>query len=481
MALANIGMLGMGVMGSHLAANLSNHGYSVAVYDKSPEFIDKALQAHPVQNWHVCHSLKDFVSLIQRPRKILIMIAAGQPVDWAIENLRPLLEAGDIIVDGGNSYFKDTQRRAELLKAQDISFIGLGVSGGQTGALLGPALMPGGPESAYEELRPILENIAAKAQDGSPCCYYLGEGGSGHFVKMVHNGIEYADMALICELYNLLKRSYGYSNEAIAEVFDFFNKGPLQSYLIEITASILREKDPETQTALLDLIVDVAQQKGTGKWTMLQAIELGVNCSVLGAGLDTRFMSAKKEERLQAQKIYPHPHSQSTDTYTPKLFLPNTKPEQELQNALYAAKMVAYAQGFSLYFEADRVFHWGLSMQNIASTFRAGCIIRGSILESIREAYRAEPGLSNLLLSKSFSAPLLDCLQSLRCTVSTANIVGMPVPCLSSALNYLDAYRQAHSAANLLQAQRDYFGAHRFERIDKTGSFHHDWEHGAKN
>ncbi|MGI5828807.1 MAG: NADP-dependent phosphogluconate dehydrogenase [Bradymonadia bacterium] len=473
--MSQIGIYGMGVMGSNLAVNLSTNGYSVAIFNRSPEAIDNAVAKFPGQNWQRAHDLEQFVSMLQRPRKIILMIAAGVAVDRVIQSLSPLLETGDIIMDGGNSFFKDTQRRHDALSEKGIHYIGLGISGGETGARLGPALMPGGDKLAYEQVRGILERIAAKANDQSPCCYYLGTGGAGHFVKMVHNGIEYADMALIAELYWLLKYQ-GYPNQVIAELFEEFNRGPLQSYLIEISAKILREKDPYSDADLIDLIRDVAMQKGTGKWTMQESIDLGVDCSVLGAGLNQRFMSTKKEERIRASEIYP-----DATLKLPKNNNENTKliPQsykKQLENALYAAKIIAYAQGFSLYSEADKSYKWQLSLENIAATFRAGCIIRAALLEPIRASFKDDPKLANLLLSSHFSDILKDSIPSLRAVVSQAISLGQPVPTLASALHYFDAYRQKDSAAKLIQAQRDFFGAHRFERIDKAGDFHHQWE-----
>lgn len=464
---SDIGVIGMAVMGSNLALNLESRGFTVSIYNRSAALAEEVLAANPGKNLVLNRELSAFVQSLKTPRKMILMVKAGTAVDAVIEQLIPFLETNDIVIDGGNSYFKDSERRFKELAEKGLRFVGLGVSGGETGARFGPALMPGCAYEAYDELRPYLEAIAAKAEDGTPCSAWLGTGGAGHYVKMVHNGIEYADMQLISEIYLILKRVAGLDNDALAELFTAWNKSRLSSYLIEITSKIFAEKDPETGLTLLDLIYDVAHQKGTGKWTNLEAVDLGVDASVLAAGLNARVMSMLKEERVAAEQLFTAPEagvSVSVD-------LP-----QQAEAALLAAKIIAYAQGFSLYRAANEQYGWELKYDVIASNFRAGCIIRSTLLEPMMQAFRQNADLKNLMLDPYFAAILNESIPALRSMVILSTDRGLPTPALHAALAYFDSYRNALGSANLIQAQRDFFGAHTFERTDKAGHYHHQWE-----
>lgn len=466
---ANIGLIGMAVMGSNLALNLASRGFAVAVYNLEPELTRAVIEANPEARLQPHFSLEDLVASLERPRKILMMIRAGEAVDLVSEALLPLLEAGDILIDGGNSYYKDTQRRFERLAGEGLHFVGLGVSGGETGARFGPALMPGCEPKAYEALRPFLDAIAARAADGTPCSAWLGTGGAGHYVKMVHNGIEYADMQLIAEAYALLKALGGFSNEELAAIFARWNEGPLASYLIEITAKILRERDPHGGGHLLDCILDVARQKGTGKWTNIEAVDLGVDASVLLAGLNARVMSMKKAEREAAARRFPEPQGELLAGREREGFV------AAIEGALLAAKVIAYAQGFALYRAANEAYDWGLVYERIAASFRAGCIIRSDLLEPMMRAFSADRALPNLMMAPYFSELLEERLPALRRCCALGIAAGLPLAAHLAALSYFDAYRRAESSANLIQAQRDFFGAHSFERRDCEGVFHHRW------
>lgn len=470
MELHNIGVVGMAVMGSNLALNMADHGFTVSVYNYTPDLTEKFIAERPHENITGYFDLTEFIQSLAKPRKIMLMIMAGAPVDSMISQLIPLLDAGDIIIDGGNSYFGDTRRRYDTCKVAGIHFYGMGISGGETGARRGPAIMPGGNKETYPEIQPIYEAIAAKASDGKPCCAYIGEDGAGHYVKMVHNGIEYADMQLIAEAYLLLKYVGGYDNKAISEIFHTWNEGELKSYLIGIAANIFAEHDP-AGGEVLDYIVDAAGQKGTGRWTSIESMKQGVDISMITAACNTRVMSNAKG-RAQAQEVIAKP------TITPHH---GDDFVEAVRQSLYTAKIIAYAQGFSLYRSASDTYYWDLNYGTIASIFRAGCIIQAEFLNKITEAYEAQPELENLLFAPFFLDKVNANQQSLRKIVALAVTEGIPVPAFANAISYLDGYRSPRVGANLIQALRDYFGAHTFKRIDQDGSFHHQWyEHYTK-
>jgi len=467
MAKQQIGVIGLAVMGKNLALNIESRGYSVAVYNRSREKTDEFLQEAEGKNVVGTYSIEEFVNALEKPRKILLMVKAGAATDATIEQLKPYLEKGDIVIDGGNTYFKDTQRRNKELAELGIHFIGTGVSGGEEGALKGPSIMPGGQKEAHELVRPIFEAIAAKV-DGEPCTTYIGPDGAGHYVKMVHNGIEYGDMQLIAEAYFLLKHVLGLNAQELHEVFAEWNKGELDSYLIEITADIFTKIDEETGKPLVDVILDKAGQKGTGKWTSQNALDLGVPLPIITESVFARFISAMKEERVKASK---------------RLAGPAVKPYEgdrahfieAVRRALYMSKICSYAQGFAQMKAASEEYNWNLQYGNIAMIFRGGCIIRAQFLQKIKEAYDRDPALPNLLLDPYFKDIVENYQQSLREIVATAAMRGIPVPAFASALAYYDSYRMETLPANLIQAQRDYFGAHTYERIDKEGIFHTEW------
>lgn len=460
----NIGMIGLAVMGANLARNIESRGFKVAVYNRTKSVTDKFVADFP-GNFIGAADLKSFVESLERPRKIIIMVKAGAPVDAVIDELLPLLESGDIIIDAGNTYYKETQRREKDLKAKGIYFLGVGVSGGESGALMGPSIMPGGDKSAWEKISNILEQISAKV-DGEACTAYIGADGSGHFVKMVHNGIEYADMQMIAESYHLLKQLGGHQPAKLAEIFSKWNEGILSSYLIEITAKIFTKADTDTHKPLVDLILDKAGQKGTGKWTVLEALELGAPVPSITAAVDARILSSLKSERIVASK---HLESKTSEDFA----ISNL--ESDVEQALYAAKILAYAQGMYLIEKAGKAYNWNLNLGEIAALWRGGCIIRASLLAEITKAYQ-EPNLTNLVLSKHFSESLNKSIPALRRINSYAVQAGIPLPAMSSALGYYDSYRLANLPQNLIQAQRDFFGAHTYERIDREGSFHTEWE-----
>ena len=468
MSKQQIGVIGLAVMGKNLALNIESKGYSVAVYNRSPEKTKQMLEEHPDKNIKGTFSLEEFVESLERPRKILIMVKAGPATDATIEQVVPLLDEGDILIDGGNSFFKDTQRRNKELEAKGIRFIGTGVSGGEEGALKGPAIMPGGQEDAYKLVEPILTAISAKV-NGDPCCTYIGPDGAGHYVKMVHNGIEYGDMQLISEAYQLLKDVAGMSNQELHETFAEWNQGELDSYLIEITADIFTKIDPETNKPMVDVILDSAGQKGTGKWTSQSALDLGLPLSIITESVFARFISAMKRERVHASKILKGPAVKAVTGDERKAFVENVR------RALYASKICSYAQGFAQMRAASEEYNWNLKYGNIAMIFRGGCIIRARFLQNIKDAYDRDPELKNLLLDPYFKGVIDNYQDAWRQVVATAVTNGIPVPAFSSALAYYDSYRSERLPANLLQAQRDYFGAHTFERVDKEGTFHYQW------
>lgn len=467
---ANFGVLGLGVMGHMLALNIERNGFQVAGFDLDLKKVD-AFEGTPRSATRIaCRTIPDFLDSIQQPRRILLMVPAGRPVDSAIEALLPGLTAGDLLIDGGNSYFADTDRRALELEAKGIRFIGAGVSGGEQGALWGPSLMPGGQRDAWELIQPVFEAIAAKV-DGEPCVAYMGKFGAGHYVKMVHNGIEYGDMQLIAEAYDILHSGLGLENEALASVFTSWNDTELESYLIEITAKIFRRIDSETGQAVVDLILDEAGQKGTGKWTSQNALDVGVAAPTIHAAVDSRILSANRAERLNAAAILTGPTPSGATEFRPAVV-------EDVRVALYAAKVCSYAQGFSLLHQASIDFGYELNLKEIARIWRGGCIIRARFLDDIRAAYERDPRLSNLMLDPHFSQVMNDSQTALRRVVAFAGANGIPVLALSSALAYYDAFRSRRLPANLTQAQRDYFGAHTYRRLDREGIFHTDWQAG---
>ncbi|MEK4437228.1 MULTISPECIES: NADP-dependent phosphogluconate dehydrogenase [Paenibacillus] len=467
MAKQQIGVIGLAVMGKNLALNIESRGFTVSVFNRSPEKTNDLLKEAEGKNLTGTFSIEEFVASLESPRKILIMVQAGKATDATIEQLLPHLDEGDIIIDGGNAYFPDTQRRSKELEEKGIRFIGTGVSGGEEGALKGPSIMPGGQESAYKLVEPILTAISAKVGD-DPCCTYIGPDGAGHYVKMVHNGIEYGDMQLIGEAYHLLKSVLNVSVEELHEIFTEWNQGELDSYLIEITADIFSKYDPETGKPMVDVILDAAGQKGTGKWTSQSALDLGVPLSMITESVFSRFLSAMKDERVAASKILNGPKAEAFSG-DKKAFI------ESVRKALFASKIVSYAQGFAQMRAASDEYGWDLKYGNIAMIFRGGCIIRSQFLQNIKEAYDKDAALKNLLLDPYFQNIVESYQDAWREVVAAAVKQGIPVPGFSSALSYYDSYRTERLPANLLQAQRDYFGAHTFKRVDKEGSFHHNW------
>ncbi|GIN67790.1 6-phosphogluconate dehydrogenase, NADP(+)-dependent, decarboxylating [Bacillus sonorensis] len=467
MAKQQIGVVGLAVMGKNLALNIESRGFSVSVYNRSSEKTEEFLKEAEGKNVVGTYSIEEFVASLEKPRKILLMVKAGTPTDATIQSLLPHLEKGDILIDGGNTYYKDTQRRNRELAESGIHFIGTGVSGGEEGALKGPSIMPGGQKEAYELVKPILEAISAKV-DGEPCTTYIGPDGAGHYVKMVHNGIEYGDMQLISESYFILKNLLGLSSDELHEVFAEWNKGELDSYLIEITADIFTKKDEETGKPMVDVILDKAGQKGTGKWTSQSALDLGVPLPIITESVFARFISAMKEERVKASKLLTGPEAKSVTENKEELI-------EAVRKALFMSKICSYAQGFAQMKAASEEYGWDLKYGDIAMIFRGGCIIRAAFLQKIKDAYDRNPELDNLLLDPYFKDIVESYQGALRKTVSLAVEQGIPVPCFSSALAYFDSYRTATLPANLIQAQRDYFGAHTYERTDKEGIFHTEW------
>jgi len=470
MSQSDIGLIGLAVMGENLVLNLESRGFSVSVYNRTTAVTEKfAAGRAKGKNIVPTKTLEEFVQSLARPRKAQIMVKAGAPVDAVIDQLVPLLEPGDIIIDGGNSLWTDTQRREKALKEKGIHFFGVGVSGGEEGALKGPSIMPGGSKEGWEALAPIYTKIAAIAE-GEACCRHMGPDGAGHYVKMVHNGIEYGDMQLICEAYAILKSAINPTAEEFAEIFGTWNKGDLNSFLIEITATIFERKDPETGKALVDVILDKAGQKGTGKWTVGHAVELGVPLSVIGSAVEARILSSLKDERVAASAVLPGP---TTSAYTGD----RQALIDSVRDALYASKIISYAQGFVQLGVASKLYDWNLNFGDIASIWRGGCIIRAQFLNRITDAYRQNPELKNLILDPYFRDIIAKTQSNWRLAVQTAVQYGVAVPAFSAALSYYDSYRAERLPANLLQAQRDYFGAHTYERVDKpAGEFSHtEW------
>ena len=469
MSKQQIGVVGMAVMGRNLALNIESRGYSVSIFNRSSSKTDEVIALHPDKKLVPTYTVEEFVDSLEKPRRILLMVKAGEATDKTIQSLLPHLDKGDILIDGGNTFFQDTIRRNEMLANSGINFIGTGVSGGEEGALKGPAIMPGGQKDAYDLVAPILEEIAAKADDGAPCVTYVGPNGAGHYVKMVHNGIEYGDMQLIAESYDILRRVGGLTVEETAEVFKSWNTGELDSYLIEITADILTKKDPETGKPMVEVIMDTAGNKGTGKWTSQSALDLGVPLPLITESVFARYISTLKEEREVASK-------ELSPIKVPELS--NTEKQalvESVRKGLYFSKIMSYAQGFAQMRVASEEFDWNLNYGEIAKIFRAGCIIRAQFLQKITDAFERDPELKNLLLDKYFLYVTESYQEAVREVVVTAVQAGIPVPTFSSALAYYDSYRSEVLPANLIQAQRDYFGAHTYNRVDKPGVFHFEW------
>ncbi len=466
MAKADIGVIGLAVMGENLILNMESKGFTVACFNRTVSKVDNFVNGRAKdKNIIGCHSIEELTANLKTPRKVMLMVKAGNPVDQFIDHVLPHLEDGDIIIDGGNSHFPDTIRRTEYVESKGKLYIGTGVSGGEEGALKGPSMMPGGSPKAWPAVKDIFQSVCAKTDSGEPCCDWVGENGAGHFVKMVHNGIEYGDMQMICETYQMMKEGLGMTNEEMHEAFTEWNQGELDSYLIEITRDILGYKD-EDGNAVIDLILDTAGQKGTGKWTAIEALNLGQPLTLIGEAVFARCLSALKEERVAASKILSGPKPAFKGDK--KAFI------DDLRHALYAAKIVSYAQGYQLMRAAAAEYKWNLNYGGIALMWRGGCIIRSVFLGKIKEAFDKEPDLTNLLLTPFFKDAVDKAQASWRRVVMTAVEMGIPVPAISTALAYFDGYRHERLPANLLQAQRDYFGAHTYERVDKPrGEFHH--------
>jgi 6-phosphogluconate dehydrogenase len=463
---AEIGVTGLAVMGSNLARNIARRGIPVAVHNRTPVKTEQLLDEHGDEGPFI--GAKDFgelVSSLARPRRILLMVKAGKPVDAVIDDLIGLLEPGDVIIDGGNSLFTDTTRRARALEQRGLHYLGCGISGGEEGALHGPSIMPGGTREGYEAVGWILERVAARV-GGTPCCAYMGPEGAGHYVKMAHNGIEYADMQLIAEAYDLLRDVGGMTAHELADVFRTWNQGDLDSFLIEITAEVLAHVDEATGDPLVDVILDAAEQKGTGRWTAQDGLELGVPITAITEAVFARSLSAQKEQRTGAAKVLPGPSRAATDA---------DGLVDDVRDALYASKVVAYAQGFEQMAAASQTHDWDLDLETVAAIWRGGCIIRARFLERIREAYRRDGSLSNLLLDDYFTEAVARGQDAWRRVVRTATDTGVPVPAFTSSLSYYDGYRRSRGPANLIQALRDRFGAHTYERVDRSGRFHTRW------
>ena len=463
-----IGLVGLGVMGRNLALNIERNGFPIAVWNRNTQkmrdFISEEGEGKTLLGVEM---LPDLIAALEKPRRIILMVQAGAAVDEVIDQIKPLMDPGDILIDCGNTYFTDTERRTKALEAEGYQYIGSGVSGGEEGALWGPAIMPGGSRNAWEELSEVFYAIAAKAEDGQPCVEYMGPGGAGHYVKMVHNGIEYGDMQLISEAYDLLSRGLGLGADELHQIFSRWNEGLLKSYLIEITADIFKTIDPDTDLPLVDLILDQAGQKGTGKWTSQNALDIGVPVPTINAALQGRIISSLKDERVYAATQLPGPQ-QKFEGDPAELI-------DAIENALYASKVTSYAQGLAMLRMASNEYQYNLNIRDIAKIWRAGCIIRASLLGDIMDAYERDPKLVNLMLDETFMTAIVDRLDDWRKVVQIAVGLGIPVPAMSGALSYYDAYRSEHLPANLIQAQRDYFGAHTYRRLDKDGVFHTQW------
>jgi 6-phosphogluconate dehydrogenase len=473
-AQADIGLIGLAVMGQNLVLNMNDHGFTVAVFNRTVAKVDEFL-AREAKGTKVIgsHSIEEFIKLLKRPRRVMFMVKAGKPVDDLIAEILPFLEPGDIIIDGGNSLFQDTTRRTRELEAKGFLYVGTGVSGGEEGARRGPSIMPGGSAAAWPHVKDIFQSIAAKVEGGTPCCDWVGENGAGHYVKMVHNGIEYGDMQLVSEAYHLMKEGLGMTAAEIQPVFAEWNKGELDSYLIEITADIMGFKDADGQP-LLDKILDAAGQKGTGKWTVISSSELGIPSTLITEAVYARCLSSLKDERVAASQKLKGPARKISGDRAPLI--------EEIRLALYASKIISYAQGYMLMRAAAKEYGWNLNYGGVALMWRGGCIIRSRFLGKIKEAFEAKPDLTNLLLDKFFRGEIKKCQRAWRKVVALSARKGIPCPAFSTALNFFDGYRSAWLPANLLQAQRDYFGAHTYERVDQPRGkfFHSNWTgHGG--
>ena len=467
MSKQQIGVVGMAVMGRNLALNIESRGYTVSIFNRSTDKTDEVVAEIPGKNLVPFYTVQEFVESLEKPRRILLMVKAGEATDKTIDSLKPYLEKGDILIDGGNTFFQDTIRRNRELSAEGFNFIGTGVSGGEEGALKGPSIMPGGQKHAYELVAPILKKIAAVAEDGEACVTYIGSDGAGHYVKMVHNGIEYGDMQLIAEAYSLLKHGLNMSNDDLASTFTEWNKGELNSYLIDITKDIFTKKD-EDGKYLVDVILDEAANKGTGKWTSQSSLDLGEPLSLITESVFARYISSLKDQRVAASKVLSGPKAQVFSGDKAEFI-------EKVRRALYLGKIVSYAQGFSQLRAASEEYKWDLNYGEIAKIFRAGCIIRAQFLQKITDAYAQDASIANLLLAPYFKQIADEYQQALRDVVSYAVQNGIPTPTFSAAISYYDSYRSAVLPANLIQAQRDYFGAHTYKRTDKEGVFHTEW------
>lgn len=471
MSKPQIGVVGMAVMGKNLALNIESRGYSVAIYNRTGSKTEKVVADHPDKNLVPSYTIEDFVNSLETPRRIILMVKAGAPTDATIKSLLPHLDKGDVLIDGGNTFFQETMRRNEELDNSGINFIGMGVSGGEKGALEGPSLMPGGQKEAYDLVEPILKKIAAKAEDGEACVTYVGPNGAGHYVKMVHNGIEYGDMELIAESYNLMRNLLGLSNDEISDVFNEWKDGELKSYLIDITADILTCKDDlGTGKPIVDVILDRAGNKGTGKWSSQSALELGVPQSLITESVYARYISAMKDERVAASQVLPNPEFDLGDVDKKELV-------EKIRRALYFSKIMSYAQGFEQLRVASENYNWNLNYGDMAKIWREGCIIRAQFLQKITDAYEKNPELKNLMLDDYFKKIVEEYQNDVRDIAALAIKAGVACPGFSSAITYYDQYRSAHLPANIIQAQRDYFGAHTYERTDREGVYHYEWYH----
>lgn len=471
MSKPQIGVVGMAVMGKNLALNIESRGYSVAIYNRTGSKTEKVVADHPDKNLVPSYTIEDFVNSLETPRRIILMVKAGAPTDATIKSLLPHLDKGDVLIDGGNTFFQETMRRNEELDNSGINFIGMGVSGGEKGALEGPSLMPGGQKEAYDLVEPILKKIAAKTEDGEACVTYVGPNGAGHYVKMVHNGIEYGDMELIAESYNLMRNLLGLSNDEISDVFNEWKDGELKSYLIDITADILTRKDDlGTGKPIVDVILDRAGNKGTGKWSSQSALELGVPQSLITESVYARYISAMKDERVAASQVLPNPEFDLGDVDKKELV-------EKIRRALYFSKIMSYAQGFEQLRVASENYNWNLNYGDMAKIWREGCIIRAQFLQKITDAYEKNPELKNLMLDDYFKKIVEEYQNDVRDIAALAIKAGVACPGFSSAITYYDQYRSAHLPANIIQAQRDYFGAHTYERTDREGVYHYEWYH----
>jgi 6-phosphogluconate dehydrogenase len=467
MSQAHVGLIGLAVMGENLALNIEEKGFPIAVFNRTVSKVDDFIARNPGKQLIGTHSIEEFIASLERPRRIIVMVKAGAPVDEQMAHLRPLLEPGDIFIDGGNSWFLDTERRSKEFAEHGLNYVGMGVSGGEEGARKGPSLMPGGSQEAYEALAPMLTKIAAQVDDG-PCVSHIGPGGAGHYVKMIHNGIEYGDMQLIAEAYDILSRVGGFSAAELHDIFAEWNAGELQSFLIEITRDIFAKKDAETGKPLVELILDTAGQKGTGKWTSQNALDLGAAIPTINAAVEARLISALKAERVAASQVLrgPDPSSVQVD---------RTRLVEQVRQALYASKICSYAQGMALLRLASEEYNYGLDLSELARIWKGGCIIRAQLLDQIARAFRRNQALPNLLVDEEFRTQVDDRQEAWREVVSIGVRAGIPMLAMAGSLGYFDMYRTARLPANLIQAQRDYFGAHTYQRIDREGVFHTEW------